>query len=130
MAEPELPATLIDFLNETVLTYPAAVLLVFLSRTPGQSWTAESVADAMKPDLMSPTAVQEFAGHFARAGLLRFQADGSFVYDPPSEAARTAVIELARAYDERPVTLVRTIYSIANVKLRSFADAFRLKRDE
>jgi hypothetical protein len=31
-------------------------------------------------------------------------------------------------YNERPVTLVRVIYSPKDDKIRSFADAFRLKK--
>ena len=34
---------------------------------------------------------------------------------------------LARAYKERPVTLIRMIYALRDQRIRSFADAFRLK---
>jgi hypothetical protein len=36
---------------------------------------------------------------------------------------------LAQAYEQRPVTLVRLIYALRDRKIRSFADAFRLRKD-
>jgi hypothetical protein len=36
---------------------------------------------------------------------------------------------LAQAYEERPVTLVRLIYALRDRKIRSFADAFKLRKD-
>ena len=38
------------------------------------------------------------------------------------------VTTLAQAYGERPVTLIRVIYALRDGKIRSFADAFRLRR--
>jgi hypothetical protein len=35
---------------------------------------------------------------------------------------------LALAYKERPVTLFRVIYALRDLKIQSFADAFKLKR--
>jgi hypothetical protein len=38
---------------------------------------------------------------------------------------------LLRAYNERPVTLIRTVYAIADAKkIQAFADAFKIKKDE
>jgi hypothetical protein len=36
---------------------------------------------------------------------------------------------LAQAYEERPVTLIRLIYALRDRKIRSFAEAFRLRKD-
>ena len=36
---------------------------------------------------------------------------------------------LARAYEERPVTLFRLVYALRDQKIRSFADAFKLRKD-
>ena len=39
------------------------------------------------------------------------------------------VATLARAYEERPVTLFRLVYALRDQKIRSFADAFKLRKD-
>ena len=36
---------------------------------------------------------------------------------------------LAQAYEQRPVTLIRLIYALRDSKIRSFADAFKLRKN-
>jgi hypothetical protein len=46
-----------------------------------------------------------------------------------SSALEQAIGELGRAYNERPVTLSGAIYRIADSKIQSFSDSFRLRDD-
>lgn len=39
------------------------------------------------------------------------------------------VRKLAQAYEQRPVTLIRLIYALRDSRIRSFADAFKLRKD-
>lgn len=61
---------------------------------------------------------------FRAAGLLddtlRYRASGEL---------DARVQTLAKAYDERPVTLFRLVYALRDHKIRSFADAFKLRKD-
>lgn len=52
-----------------------------------------------------------------------------YCYAVTDAATRRAVDLLRAAYNERPVTLVRLVYSRPNVA-QSFADAFRIKRED
>jgi hypothetical protein len=45
----------------------------------------------------------------------------------PGELA-AHVETLARAYEERPVTLFRIIYALRDANIRSFADAFKVRK--
>ena len=45
----------------------------------------------------------------------------------PADAAGH-VATLAKAYEERPVTLFRIIYALRDANIRSFADAFKLTK--
>jgi hypothetical protein len=47
-------------------------------------------------------------------------------FDEP--ALRAHVETLAQAYEQRPVTLFRLIYALRDRKIRSFADAFKLRK--
>ena len=47
-------------------------------------------------------------------------------FDDPELKAH--VQTLAQAYEERPVTLIRLIYALRDRKIRSFADAFKLRK--
>jgi hypothetical protein len=65
---------------------------------------------------------------FQQHGLVAVGPDRRAQFRPgPGEAGRH-VDTLAQAYRERPVTLIRVIYALRDGKIRSFADAFRLKR--
>ena len=52
-----------------------------------------------------------------------------FTYDPLSAELERAIGELAHAYNERPVTLIRVLYRVADSKIQSFADSFKLRKD-
>jgi hypothetical protein len=128
MTEAELPAQLIRFLRSTVPTYEAAVMLIVISREPARHWSAEDIV-AQVPAIATPEAARQYVDHFAAAGVLRKLEDGTFQYQPASGDVEGAVSALTSAYAQRPVTLIRVIYSIATDKIQSFADAFRLKKD-
>ena len=64
-------------------------------------------------------------------GILSDGTDGKILCQPDSPAVETAIGLLLRAYNERPVTLIRTVYAIADAKkIQAFADAFKIKKDE
>lgn len=111
-------------------TYPAVELLVFLARSPGRSWTPEDLVHESPLAHLSVEAARQYLAHFESTGLLRRDADGGHRYAPASEEISAAVSALVDAYDHRPVTLVRTVYSIAVARIQSFADSFRWKRDQ
>jgi hypothetical protein len=52
--------------------------------------------------------------------------DAGLQYQPASAALDFTVRALVKAFEERPVTLIRLVYSR---KLQSFADAFKIKKD-
>jgi hypothetical protein len=72
------------------------------------------------------TAVQGKQGDALRAaGLL----DSGYRYRPASAESAAHVATLAQAWEQRPVTLIRLIYALRDTRIRSFADAFRLRKD-
>ncbi len=62
-------------------------------------------------------------------GLVEQAKESRWGYQTPSSDLEAVVAGLTKAYNERPVTLVRTIYSLRDAKLRSLADAFRFKKE-
>lgn len=55
--------------------------------------------------------------------------DDIFVFAPKSESLRRDVEQLVAVYNERPVTLIRAVYDRPPEPVKSFADAFRLRKD-
>lgn len=99
----------------------AAELLLALARDPDRWWNpgefGVGAADALR-----------YLEQFRAGGLVAADVNARYQYRPASEAAAAHVNMLALAYKERPVTLFRVIYALRDLKIKSFADAFKLKR--
>jgi hypothetical protein len=95
------------FVQAYLPTVDAAELLLAAFRDPGRALEAGKPAEALRA-----------------AGLL----DDALCYRPASEELARHVATLAQAYEQRPVTLVRLIYALRDSKIRSFADAFKLRK--
>ena len=107
----------------------AAELLLVLAEQPGRSWLAAELAARLRlTGALSDADVQRHLDQFQAAGLVAADADGRRQYRPADETLAAHVRMLAQAYKERPVTLFRVIYALRDLKIRSFADAFKLRR--
>ena len=124
----DLPEALLRFIELCVPTYQAAEVLLFFAAHPDGEWSPEEAVVAMRPAVVTVPAMREYAALFADKSLLA-ETDGRFRYDPSPELERS-LGELVRAYNEKPVTLIRAIYRIADSKIQSFADAFKLRKDD
>jgi hypothetical protein len=104
-------------------------LLLLLHANPGRAWSPADVAQELRIDpAWANGQVGELVGH----GLIEPSPDDprAFRYAPASGTPLdAAVAQLARDYTERRVTIITLIFSKPVDKLRSFADAFRLRKD-
>lgn len=125
----DLPDSLQRFIQDNVPTFQSVEILLFLARHPGRKWPAGEIVEAIKPSVFTVSAVKEHLVHFRQRRLLAGDFDGGFAFSPASGELQAAVDELAVAYSERPVTLIRTIYALTENKIQSFADSFRLKKE-
>ncbi|OJT25875.1 hypothetical protein BO221_08525 [Archangium sp. Cb G35] len=104
-------------------------ILLLLQQHPERSWTAESVARELR---ISPLSAGDRLKDMARSAILaRVQgSEAEYRYAPESPDMAEAVAGLATAYSERRVTVINLIFSKPVDKIRTFADAFRLRRDD
>lgn len=111
-----------------------AEILLLLRAEPERAWTAEETASRLRID---PQSAARRLRSLAEGGLIAREADASgaggaaaYYYAPESDDLRRAVDALAVAYNERPVSLVKLLYSRpTDATARSFADAFRIRRN-
>jgi hypothetical protein len=128
MAVP-LPTSLIDFIHNCVPTYQAAEVLLFFAAHPDRDFSIEEVVVAMRPVVITVPALKEYTSLFVSKGLIR-QTHERYTYGPATEELERGIGELAHAYNEKPVTLIRFIYRLADGTIQSFADSFKLRKDE
>lgn len=120
----ELPENVLALLKRGIPTYAAAEFLLLIRKVGKFAAAAELCA--MKQPPADAKEVEGYLAIFQAQGLIEY-GDGAFRYAPVSDELNCAVEGLAVAYNERPVTLIRTIYALADSKIQSFADSFKIK---
>ena len=128
MTDPDFPEELRAFIDETIPSLDAAEMLVLLALHPEQRYSVGSVVESMRPTSVSEAAAKAYLQHFHERSLVVERDGDSYQYAPARPELDALVRALTRVYNERPVTLVRVIYASKDEKIRSFADAFRLKK--
>jgi uncharacterized membrane protein YccC len=123
---PDLPEELLDLIARHVDSMARAEVLLLLHRCADRAWRPEDAADALH--VLVPATAQHLEALTA-SRLVRAEGEPrAYRYAPATPALHAAVEELRVAYDTRPVTLVRAIYERPSTAVRSFADAFRIRR--
>jgi hypothetical protein len=125
---PDFSDAFCDFLKQSVPTVNAAELLLLLLQNAGPGLRAAELAARIEP--LASLTESEVAKHlelFEQCGLVARLDDGSVRYQPGSPGLEEHVRTLARLYNERPVTLIRVIYALRDQKIKTFADAFRIR---
>jgi hypothetical protein len=129
MTDPDFPQALRAFIQDTIPNVEAAEVLLLLARDRRATLQLERIVEGLRSTALDPGAVKRYLARFQERSLVVQLKDGAYQFDPASPALDEVVRALAKAYNERPVTLVRLIYSLKDEKIRSFSDAFRLKKD-
>jgi hypothetical protein len=127
MEDPDFPETLRAFIREHIPDVDAAELLIKLAREPARQYAVPSLVDELQPTAISEVSARRHLSSFEERGLVE-SAGELFRYSPASPEVDSCVQALMRVYNARPVTMVRVIYALRDEKIRSFADAFRIKK--
>lgn len=117
-----LPAEVQRLITETLSSMDHVEILFRVSRRP------DTDAEWLSRDAhMESRVVANVLHDLVEAGLL-IERNGAYSVTE-NQRDRAAVNAFAEAYNARPVTLVRAIYARSS-PVRTFADAFRLRRKE
>ena len=125
----DFPEELLQFIQHCVPTIDAAEMLVLIASQPDRKWKVDGIVADMKNSALTPPNIRRYFSLFGECALLTKSEDGAFKYEPASPALNRAVDLFTNAYNRRPVTLIQLIYSLAENKIQSFADAFKIGKD-
>ena len=128
MADADFSDELRAFIHDAIPSLDAAELLVMIAREPQRTYAVSDAVEAMRPTVLTDQTASRYLMHFEARGLVAAAGAGMFRYAPANGTLDRLVHELVRVFNERPVTLVRVIYASGDEKIRSFADAFRIKK--
>lgn len=120
---------LLQLIRKVIPTFASAEVLVFMVQNAGEAKSAAELAEALRPSVIGISVVDGYLAAFKTGDLVHEEAPQKFRYDPATSALDQAARALVTAFNERPVTLIRAIYTLADSKIQSFADSFRLRND-
>ena len=126
----EVPVHVRRFIEDHVDSVELIEVLLLLKREHARDWTAEEVAARLYTS-------QRFAAH--RLAALRSSSlaamserddKPAYRYAPQTGDLDRAVRDLEAHYAERRTSIVALIFSRSTDRLKTFADAFRIREDE
>ena len=104
-------------------------ILLLLHATPDRAWTAREVSESV---FTVPTAATMRLEQLRQAGFLVSTggADPSYTYQPATPGLASQVDALAAVYRVNRVAVIQLVFQKAADPLKSFSNAFRIRRDD
>jgi hypothetical protein len=128
MSDPDFPEALRVFIRDNIPDVDAAELLLQLARDRDRPYDLHTLLSDLAPTAISDAVARKHLTAFQERGLVVSTRANTYQYSPSTPQLDAAVHALTRVYNARPVTMVRMIYALRDEKIRSFADAFRIKK--
>ena len=126
MASPGIPDDVQQFIAEHIDSAEQLDTLVLLHTHPEREWTAEAVSQAIYS--VPQSAVRSLEALQAR-GFVASTSPGAWRYAPGNAENDRRIRELAATYRANRVEVVKHVFATRVDPVKSFADAFRLRKD-
>jgi predicted ArsR family transcriptional regulator len=127
VSESELSPGLRELIDQYLGTIDEIEVLLWVFGRQGERHSAAAIAAGLhKPEESVRQQLQQLA---TNGFLVQHETEGTYSYSVGTPGVTDAIEELARLYEERPVTLINALYERSSTSVRSFADAFRIRKD-
>jgi hypothetical protein len=123
----DFPLELKQFIAQHVESLAQLEALLILRQDRQTPWQSAALCQRL---YISPDMCEGILVDLIRRGFAERTADGGVQYRPPSDDADRLLTDLAAIYQERRVAVITEIYSKPVNKVQTFADAFRLRKEE
>jgi hypothetical protein len=124
----EIPADVSQFITDHLNSVAELEVLLLIRSDPGRGWTAADISKV----LCTPVemVIEQMAGLQSRGLILVVPGpEPQYQYQPRTPELDQVVASLSEIYKARRVTVITLIYSKPVDRVRTFADAFRLRKD-
>jgi hypothetical protein len=119
--------TVLSFVRNAIKSAWTLDLLLLLRRDPERTWRLESLVRELRG---SVALVTESLKALSDIGLIVLVENEIYLYQPKSPILADLVSALVDLYALKPITVLRTIFTSPSDKIKSFSDAFLLKRGD
>jgi hypothetical protein len=121
-----LPADVVRFVHDCIDRIETLEVLVLLHSDPSRQWTIQELSTHMRS---SPIASRIAIDRLVAIGLVAERANG-YAFQPKTAELHQHVSNLVGCYREKRTAVVAAIFSRPSDAVRSFADAFRIKKGD
>jgi hypothetical protein len=122
-----------QLIDEHISSLEQLEILLLLQRNKGRDWSAEerdwSAEEIARELRITSASTARRLLDLERRGFLKGEA-GRYQYQPDGLDRDGALEELSRLYPEWRVRIIGRIFSKPMDNIRTFADAFRLRKDK
>jgi hypothetical protein len=124
----EFPEDVRQFIAEHINSVAELEVLLLLKGQPDRTWSADDISRALytTPEM----AATQLAELQARGLLGAAEGVRVYQYRPGSEELHRLISRLEEIYQQRRVSVITQIYSKPVDRVRTFADAFRLRKEK
>jgi hypothetical protein len=129
MAEYPIPNDVRQFILESIDSIAQLEALLLLRGSPNEEWGAQKVAKRL---YISEQEATSLLARLSAEGLTAFSNDKQPLcrYQPNSDDLALIVDRLAETYSKHLVPVTNLVHSKPRTRVREFADAFNLRKDE
>jgi hypothetical protein len=129
MTEQGLSEEVKKFITEQINSLEQLEILLLLHSRWEKEWTAQQVSDELR---LSQASVATRLADLQKQGLLivREASDPLYQYAPSKPEFAPIVDSLVKLYPDYRFTVINLIFSKPLDKIKTFADAFKLKKDK
>jgi len=122
----DFPVELKHFIAQHVESLAQLEALLQMRQEPQRSWKSAELSQQLR---IAPDMCEGILVDLQRRGFVE-NADDGYRYRPQSADADRLLANLADVYQQRRVAVITEIYSKPVHKVQTFADAFRLRRED
>jgi len=124
----EIPADVSQFITDHLNSVAELEVLLLVRSDPGRCWSAADISKVLCTPVEMVT--EQMVGLQTRGLILAIAgSEPQYQYQPRTPELDQVVASLSEIYKARRVTVITLIYSKPVERVRTFADAFRLRKD-
>ena len=123
----DFPAELKQFIAQHVESLAQLEALLILRQDAQKEWRSPELAQRL---YITPDMCEAILADLNRHGFAERLPEGGYRYRPNSPDVDRMIGNLAEVYQQRRVAVITEIYSKPVNKVQTFADAFRLRRED
>jgi hypothetical protein len=121
----DIPENVKRLIAERIESIPELEAVLLLKDHPERDWDADEAGGRL---YVSRTVAAHLLAALAGRGFLRRTGE-SYRYFPSTDSLRADVDDLAQCYARQLVAVTQLVHAKPGVSVRSFADAFRFRKD-